>query len=204
VSGNRDYDSGSYVPSLPGEYRWVAVYSGDGRNLSAGPTACDEPAEVASVSSPVIIAAVPSLSTTAASAGLGAPATDTAHLTGGLKPGGAITFELFGPDDVSCSAAPIFVATSAVSGNGDYTTPEFVIPRPGTYRWVASYSGDLFNRGTPPTNCGATGETAVAGTTPRPSPDPGPHGPAPEPTPKPRPTPRPPSPPLPPPPAVTG
>ena len=203
VSGNRDYDSGSYVPSRPGEYRWVADYSGDAHNLSAGPTACDEAAEVASVSS-TIIAAVPSLSTTAASAGLGAPTTDTAHLTGGRKPGGAITFELFGPDDPSCSAAPIFVATSAVNGNGDYTTPEFVLPRPGSYHWVASYSGDLVNRGAGPTTCGAPGETAVAGTIPRPSPDPGPHGPAPEPTRKPRPTSPPPSPPSPPPPAVTG
>ena len=189
VSGNGDYDSGSYVPSRSGEYRWVAVYSGDARNLSAGPTACGEAAEVASVSSPVIIADVPTLSTTAASAGLGAPTTDTAHLTGGRKPRGAMTFELFGPDDASCSAPPVFVATVAVAGNGDYTTPEFVVPRPGTYRWVASYSGDLLNTGIGPTACGATGELAVAALTPRPSPDPGPHGPVHEAELRPRPKP---------------
>jgi hypothetical protein len=49
VSGNGDYDSASYVPTGPGPYRWVAVYSGDARNLSAGPTQCGEDAEVGSV-----------------------------------------------------------------------------------------------------------------------------------------------------------
>jgi len=100
-----------------------------------------------------------------------------------------MTFELFGPDDASCSAPPVFVATVAVAGNGDYTTPEFVVPRPGTYRWVASYSGDLLNTGIGPTACGATGELAVAALTPRPSPDPGPHGPVHEAELRPRPKP---------------
>jgi hypothetical protein len=205
VSGNGDYDSASYVPKRSGEYRWRAEYSGDARNLSSGPTACGDDAEVASVRPPTIKPAAPSLSTTAASAGLGTPITDTAHLTGGRNPTGAITFELFGPDDAGCSAPPIFVATSSVSGNGDYTTPGFVLPRPGTYRWVASYSGDLANTGAGPTGCGAAGETATADSIPRPTPDPGPHGPVPNPTPRPRPLPKPkPTPPAPPPPAVTG
>jgi hypothetical protein len=93
----------------------------------------------------------------------------------------------------------------AIAGNDDYITPEFVLPRPSTYRWVASYSATFYT-GIGPTACGAAGETAVADATPRPSPDPGPHAPLTELGLRPRPKPAlpVPSPPLSPLPLVTG
>src|SRR5436853_7191629 len=52
---------------------------------------------------------------------------------------------LYGPDDATCGGAVIFSSTVAVSGNGDYTSASFTANVAGTYRWVASYSGDANN-----------------------------------------------------------
>ena len=179
VTGNDDYASPAFTPDAAGKYRWVARYSGDARNRSAGPTGCDDVAEVAIVRPAGVDPAVPALSTTSSpSPALGAPIYDTAHLTAGLAPGGAITFELFGPDDQTCTGPPAFTATTTVNGNGSYRSAAFVVPQPGTYRWVASYSGDLGNTAAGPTSCTDAAETAVIGTTPGPTPDHGPdHGP---------------------------
>jgi hypothetical protein len=180
VSGNDDYDSKSFVPAKPGAYRWVAVYSGDSRNHRAGPTACDEPAETAVVRPSKIVPIAPTLSTTASPAtGVGAPLTDVAHLRGGVAPFGAITFSLYGPDDTTCSAPPAFTSTVAVNGNGDYASAQFTPPLPGTYRWVATYSGDALNTGAGPTACGDPAETATASASPGPTPEHGPNVPAP-------------------------
>lgn len=75
-------------------------------------------------------------------------------MRGGIDPGGAITFELFGPNDQTCSTAPAFTTAVAVNGNADYRSAAFVVARPGTYRWVATYSGDAMNTGAGPTACG--------------------------------------------------
>ncbi|HEY5195740.1 MAG TPA: hypothetical protein VIJ51_01800, partial [Solirubrobacteraceae bacterium] len=91
--------------------------------------------------------AVPALVTT-----VGTPApphgavTDAANLTGGTTPSGTITFEVFGPDDATCATSPAFTSTVPVSGNGTYTSSAFTPPSPGTYRFVASYSGDTNNK----------------------------------------------------------
>src|SRR3989442_1477950 len=54
-------------------------------------------------------------------------------------------FNLYGPDDATCGGAVIFSSTVAVSGNGDYTSASYTANQAGTYRWVASYSGDANN-----------------------------------------------------------
>ena len=179
AAGNGYYGSGSFTPERAGTYRWVVDYSGDQNNRPAGPTACDDVAEAAIVRPAAVVPAVPALSTTASpSPSLGAPLYDTARLTGGLNPGGAITFELFGPDDQSCAKPPAFTATAEVNGNGAYRSAAFIVPQPGTYRWVATYSGDLGNTTAGPTACTDAAETAVVGSTPDPTPDHGPnHGP---------------------------
>jgi hypothetical protein len=180
VAGNGDYTSGPFVPATAGAYRWVARYSGDTRNSAAGPTACQDPAETAIVRPPSITPAVPTLSTTAAAlpAG-GATLFDTAFLSGGIDPTGAITFELFGPDDTTCARPPIFVTTTPVSGNGDFPSASFAAPGPGTYRWVATYSGDAMNTGAGPTACGDPTETTTVSADPAPLPNPGPNVPRP-------------------------
>ena len=179
VAGNDNYDSPSFTPIAAGVYQWVAGYSGDTRNKPAGPTRCNDAAEAAIVRQAAVDPVATAFSTTASpSPRLGAPVYDVAHLRGGLDPGGTITFELFGPDDQSCAGPPAFTATALVNGNGDYRSPVFIVPRPGTYRWVATYSGDIGNIAVGPTACTDSAESAVVGADPGPDPNDGPnHGP---------------------------
>jgi len=208
VNGNDDYKSASYTPTSAGVYRWVVHYSGDTHNHPAGPTGCGDASELSYVRPPSVTPVTPAFSTTASPpAQLGSPLSDVAHLSGGLDPAGSITFELFGPNDASCSPPPIFTSSVPVSGNGDYHSAQFVPPHPGAYRWVATYSGDALNTGAGPTACGESSETTSVSAIPGPNPDPGPNvtppappKPAPPPKPHRRPRPRP----TPPPPRFTG
>jgi hypothetical protein len=75
----------------------------------------------------------------------GKPIWDKATLSSGHSPAGQITFHLYRRNDASCAKAPIFTDTVTVSGNGDYESAAFRPKAPGTYRWVATYSGDGHN-----------------------------------------------------------
>ncbi len=76
---------------------------------------------------------------------IGSAIHDTAILGGGTSPTGTITFSLYGPNDATCSATPIFTSTVNVNGNGNYVSANFIPTLPGNYRWIASYSGDSGN-----------------------------------------------------------
>ena len=76
---------------------------------------------------------------------IGGSVTDTASLSGGNSPTGTITFRVYGPDDATCSGTAVFTSTVTVSGNGNYTSGAFTPTAVGTYRWIASYSGDAKN-----------------------------------------------------------
>ena len=66
-------------------------------------------------------------------------------LSGGLAPTGAITFNVYGPDDPICGGAVAFSSTSTVNGNGNYSSAPFTPTLAGTYRFVVIYSGDEQN-----------------------------------------------------------
>src|SRR5205807_1559947 len=155
VSGNGDYSSASYTANQAGTYRWVASYSGDGNNNSAA-TACNDANE-----SVVVTKASPAITTTASgSVAAGGQISDVGHLTSGTNPSGTITFNLYGPDDATCGGAVIFSSTVPVSGNGDYSSASFTANQAGTYRWVASYSGDS-NNNSAATACNDANESVV-------------------------------------------
>jgi hypothetical protein len=176
VTGNNDYTSQSFIPTAPGGYRWVESYSGDSHNHPAGPTACGDSAELAIVRPTSITPVAAAFSTTASQpAGVGMPIYDVAHLSGGIDPSGTITFALFGPAAPTCAGPPVFTATAAVTGNGEYRSASFITPQPGTYHWVVTYSGDGTNIGAGPTACGESAETASVAATPGPNPNPGPN-----------------------------
>ena len=141
VSGNGNYDSPNFTPSASGTYRWVATYSGDSENIGAA-GACNDGGETS-----VVAKRAPSISTLAtATANLGQPIGDRATISGAYSPGGTVTFRAYGPGDVDCSSAPAFTSSAVtVSGNGDYNSPQFTPAATGTYRWIASYSGDANN-----------------------------------------------------------
>jgi hypothetical protein len=203
VAGNNDYTSASFVPSVAGVYRWVENYSGDATNHPAGPTVCADTAETAVVRPSNITPVAPTFSTNAAAQPAGGSSLyDTAHLAGGVDPGGTVTFTLYGPNVQTCAGPPAFTTTVTVGGNGDYRSAAFAVPLPGTYRWVVTYSGDAMNTPVGPTACGDPAETFAVSSTPHPSPQPGPDVPTPPKPAKPKPKPKPA--PTPPPPRVTG
>jgi hypothetical protein len=94
----------------------------------------------------LVVKATPVLTTQASPDVLrGKAVTDKAVLSSGHSSGGNITFRLYGPHDAKCSRAPVFSDVASVSGNGSYESAPFIAKAPGTYRWVASYSGDPNN-----------------------------------------------------------
>jgi hypothetical protein len=155
VNGDGTYYSPSYVANSAGTYRWVASYSGDGSNLSTAGS-CNDPGEQSTVTK-----ASPSLSTSAIGAVVGGSIQDTATLSGGHQPTGTITWKLYGPTDPNCSAGPIQTYTdSTINGDGTYDSPTYVANSVGTYRWVASYSGDGANLSTAG-SCNDPGEDSL-------------------------------------------
>ncbi len=93
---------------------------------------------------------------------VGGNISDTASLTGGNNPTGTITFEVFGPNDATCTGDPAFTsaATAAVTGNGTYFSAPFTTTEAGTYRFVATYSGDA-NNNPALGHCNDPGESVV-------------------------------------------
>lgn len=70
-------------------------------------------------------------------------------------------FALYGPDNATCTGTPAFTSTVPQPvGNGQVLSPSFTPTLAGTYRWVASYSGDA-NNGPAAGVCNAFSETRV-------------------------------------------
>ena len=85
---------------------------------------------------------------------LGTAISDTATIAGLVNPvvatapgQGTITFRAYGPDDATCTVLAHTSPAQLVPGNGSVSSapPPFVPTAPGTYRWIASYSGDANN-----------------------------------------------------------
>jgi hypothetical protein len=140
VFDNGSFGSATFLPRRPATYRWIASYSGD-QNNEPVTGRCNDPNEAVSVSR-----ARPVLTTKASpDVALGGRIRDTANLARGFSPTGKIVFRLYGPNDSDCSRAPVFTTARIVSGNGTYVSAAFTPSRKGTYRWVASYRGDIRN-----------------------------------------------------------
>ena len=145
--------SGEFFPTAPGEYRWVAVYSGD-PNFVGATSPCNAPNETSVVTQPVaIVNTIATESTT-----VGGTIGDTATVTGPAgspQPTGTVTFILF--DNPTCTGTPVFTSANRPLVNGQATSEPFTPPTTGTYYWVASYSGDaLYAPAT--AQCGAPNE----------------------------------------------
>jgi uncharacterized repeat protein (TIGR01451 family) len=135
VPGNSD----AITFNLAGKFYWQADYSGDANN-NAATSSCN--LEVVTVAKNI-----PSISTTAsATVQVGGSVSDTAHLSGGFNPTGTILFALYGPNDATCALSAVYTKVVTVDhGNGDYSSGSFSPSSAGTYRWIASYSGDAEN-----------------------------------------------------------
>ncbi|HEU0317484.1 MAG TPA: Ig-like domain-containing protein [Solirubrobacteraceae bacterium] len=161
--------SAPFTAAKAGSYNWIATYSGDPANAKVAGK-CGDPGETVAVS-----AAQPTITTVASpSVALGGAVNDTAVLTGGYKPGGTVTFKLYGPADTACAGPPVF--TSFVGLASPTVSGAYAPTAAGTYRFVATYSGDAANAGAS-SGCADPSEAVVitaAGTKPGTSPPPPP------------------------------
>jgi len=137
VNGNGTYSTlTGHIADATGTWRWQAVYSGDKSNKGASSTLDSEPV--------VVSLADPSITTTPnpTSALVGDTLKDTATLSGGYNPTGAITFTLYDPSNAAVHAENV-----SVSGNAKYsTTLGHIAGVDGTWHWMAEYSGDPNNK----------------------------------------------------------
>lgn len=139
VTGLGSYSSGTYLPTIPGIYRWVVVYSGDTFNWGEA-SPCNSTGESVEV---LTEKTTPVLTTQASVDNVTGAVSDTALLTEGTDPTGTITFGLYDSDNNL-----VFQTSSFnVTGNGPYETGQaaFFLSIAGTYHWVATYSGDANN-----------------------------------------------------------
>jgi uncharacterized repeat protein (TIGR01451 family) len=160
TAGNGSYPSPDFIPAAVGTYRWTASYSGDSQN-EPGTVDCNAGGQTVTVSK-----WSPSLTAQASSGGLvGQPVVDTATLAGGDAPTGTVTFSLYGPNDPTCSGAPVDADTVSLGADGTATT-SLTPPLAGVYVWSAAYSGDAHNLPAMGTCGGAAGTVSVAKATP--------------------------------------
>ena len=119
-----------------GDHCWRAEYSGDANYLPGSHTnRTSECFTIGKLAPEITTVPKP------AAADVGDPIYDTATVTGGSYPTGVVVFELFGPGDADCSAAPVYVDSAPLVG-GRATSDTFTPDRFGRYRWIATYSGD--------------------------------------------------------------
>jgi uncharacterized repeat protein (TIGR01451 family) len=161
--------SDEFTPKLAGLYYWIAEYSGDANN-AASRGACGEPTEISTVEK-----APTDITTTATPQAILGSETltdirDAAVVTGATTDPaatGTVTFDLYGPytgdDEQDCSGTPIFTSVSDLaSGDGGYAaqSENFTPTAPGTYLWIARYSGDANNQASAG-ECGEANEISI-------------------------------------------
>lgn len=161
-----DVNSLPFEPTEPGVYRWVATYNGDANNSSAQGV-CGDVTETVGV-----FRGIPTIETTASGdvfLGDGTALTDTATVDGRVEPvaGATVDFRLYGPNDDTCAGTPVFESLDVpytVAG-GPVVSGAFTPTVAGTYRWIASYSGDI-NNSAVSGFCGDAAETVEVAPTP--------------------------------------
>lgn len=122
VSGNGQYSPAPFAPQTPGEYHWVAEYSGNLPNTTAQThnTACDVANE------DVMVNTIPSTMTTAQRWVPNDSATVTASPGGNLK--GTVLFEFF--TNGTCAGDPAWTQSVAIPNAGG--VPDAGSPSPAT------------------------------------------------------------------------
>jgi len=161
VSGTGEVkeDSAVYTTTAAGTYYWIASYNGD-KNNKAVSGKCEDANE-----SSVVNRAQPKIKTKAvAEVTVGEKIKDTATLTGlvnAVGTEGTVTFKLFSDSGCHTEVSAAKSTVTGVSGSGtvDKSSAEYATTEPGTYYWIASYSGDK-NNAPASTKCGDSEESS--------------------------------------------
>ena len=134
--------SGTYEPTAPGKYAWVASYSGNVNNNAVSGT-CGDANEAS------LVTKAPASLTTAQSLRPQDSVTVTAAVGG--TPTGNVHFYLFGPGNATCSlaegaTAPVYDEQVALSAAGTAMTSnedfDITAADQAQYKWLVTYEGD--------------------------------------------------------------
>jgi hypothetical protein len=138
VNGDGTATSAGFTAHVAGMYRWMAHYGGDANNAPAAGACNDANEQVAVGKVTPTIVSTPTPTTT-----VGNAVTHSISLNGEHNPvTGTVTFSLYGDGDLTCTGAPVFTSMSPITAAGTAASAPFKPTAPGTYRWIASYSGD--------------------------------------------------------------
>jgi hypothetical protein len=151
VSANGTFSSTGFAPAAPGQYRFIASYSGDAGN-SATATPCTAPGQAFAVNK-----RAPGLSAKVSLLG-GRRIASRATLAGAAAPRGKLLFQIFGPDNSRCKGKPVLSEKVAVHGGGSYKPAVFRARRRGVYRLTVAYAGDAWNKPAR-SGCNAAGQS---------------------------------------------
>ena len=130
--GIQTTSTGEHTQILGSDHQHKRSVSSTGVTISRGDTA-----SVATTASPNVALGSGALTDSATVSGLASPVA-----------GSTVEFRLYGPDDATCAGAPLLTSTKTATVNGGTvtaTSDAFTPAQTGTYRWIASYSGDANN-----------------------------------------------------------
>lgn len=141
VSGDDTYNTpdDQFVPDEPGEYSWVAVYSGNLPNTEG----VTHNADCSDTDEDVVVNTVPS-SLTSAQTWLPNDSVEVSASAGGDLDG-TVSFALYETED--CTGESVYDTTADVSGASPKTVytnnvDTFVAVESGTFSWLVSYDSD--------------------------------------------------------------
>jgi LPXTG-motif cell wall-anchored protein len=164
------------APAIDGDPLTPGIQTYQLVNSAGWHTELNNTASCCGSSHTTVVPASPALTTQASPPiTLGGQITDTANLTGGAGPTGTVTFTFFPPADTNCAGPPVFTSPPVpVNGPGTYTSAPFTPTVAGTYRTIASYSGNAANAPVT-TKCNDNNESVVVNAAPtKPAPTPTP------------------------------
>jgi len=135
-------ESSSTGSLAAGSYSYNAKYNGDG-NYTASPVSACEPFRVEKAAGLGILTTIldANNNTLVGPVYVGDIVRDNATLLGGVNPTGSVTYRVF--NDSACSVLVFGPSTKPLGSVSDPFTPLV----PGTYQWIAEYSGDGNNQG---------------------------------------------------------
>ena len=161
--------SGSFTPTVAGDYWWYASSAGDANNNAAA-SAC-----TTGMSETVVAAASPTLTASGPATGnagtaiAGSAVSSTMVGSSGTNATATITFTVFGPgaEPTSCTSGGTTLGTATPAGDGTYTSSGTFTPTvAGDYWWYASSAGDANNNAAASACTTGMSETVVAAASP--------------------------------------
>ncbi len=140
--------SGTFTPTVAGDYWWYASSAGDANNNAAASACATGMSEtIVGLASPTLTASGPATGN-AGTAIAGSAVSSTMVGSSGPNATATITFTVFGPgaEPTSCTSGGTTLGTATPAGDGTYTSSGTFTPTvAGDYWWYASSAGDANN-----------------------------------------------------------